>query len=307
MSIPLPYSPYPSFQAQCGAVRCDSCEVKSMLDRVVFRGDVLPFNDSIQWFHGCLPVVSSGVWMMLGLVAFSPWNFVVSLSVRVLFCFLAFVGCGSPIACLLSKVVSPPWRRVLRSEWIFFIIVICALRLEFSFSLSLSGELVWSLTMLMSLVMMNSCWNNLLICMRKDIRWERHLIWCIGEASRLSKSWWLVMSSLDRRAWWLVPHVSVCQPSPVGSAQQSKVKVDFDCCHVDEGDECSRFMSRGWDRWYRFVKSWCGLECWDLMWPKAEGAERLVVVECWEMTGRCALKFPYCNPERSLLSGFTTM
>lgn len=50
MSIPLPYSPYspyPSFQAQCGAVRCDSCEVKSMLDRVVFRGDVLPFNDSM--------------------------------------------------------------------------------------------------------------------------------------------------------------------------------------------------------------------------------------------------------------------
>lgn len=42
-----------------------------------------------------------------------------------------------------------------------------------------------------------------------------------------------------------MPHVSVCQPSPVGSIQQSSVKVDIDCGHVDESDECSGLMSGG--------------------------------------------------------------
>lgn len=105
------------------------------------------------------------------------------------------------------------------------------------------------------------------------------------------------------RARWLMPRVSVYQPSPVGSAQQLKVNVGVDWYHVDQSHMCWEFVSRGWDRWYRFVKDSCGLRCWDLMW-KVEALRDWW--ECWEMTGWCALKSPCCNPARPLLSAFTT-
>lgn len=119
MSILLPYSPYPSFKAKCGAVRFDSCELKSMLDQFVFRVDVLPFNDSMavcQWsLQGC----GWGLDLLPFCLVFLPFFFFGS-------CFLIFVGCGWLVAtCLLSEVSSPQWWRVLWSESVFGLFFRC--------------------------------------------------------------------------------------------------------------------------------------------------------------------------------------
>jgi hypothetical protein len=107
-SIPLPYSPYPSFQSECGAVRCDCCEVKSMLDRFIYRGDMLPFNDSItvcQWslLMGVEDAWTCCLFALCFLLSSSFWYFVFC------FVFLAVVGCDNPVACLLGEVASPQW------------------------------------------------------------------------------------------------------------------------------------------------------------------------------------------------------
>lgn len=142
--IPLPYSPYPSFQAQCGAVRCDSCEVK-LLDQFVFRGDMLPFNDSMTVCQWSLFMGVDDAWTccLFTLCFLLSSLFLLSLFWYFVLCFvLCFGFCGLWQSCCMLvgrgckfPVVKSVTVRV--SVWILFVVLIRAI--------------------LMSLVMTNLC------------------------------------------------------------------------------------------------------------------------------------------------------
>lgn len=188
-------------------------------------GWLLRWYASIQWFHGRLPVVSSGVWMMLAWTCclFALCLCCFFLCLCVLFCFFGVCGwwqsgcmfversCKSPVVKnvlvrgFVSLLWSVPWDWNCQSH--------CLCQGNCFEVIPYSWVLSWRICVETTF---SSAWEKIWsVCVRER---ERHCIWCIGGASRLSKSLLLVMSSLGRRAQWLVPHVSVCHPSPVGSA-----------------------------------------------------------------------------------------